>query len=93
MEALLINLEDENSMCKAKHSPISVCITSNVPGFEGTKFILDPNLDNLLKEMVEYITAASDKAYEMAQERWRFVFEELTSLEQQEGHDGPGSLT
>lgn len=28
------------------------------------------------------MTAASDKAYEMAQERWRYVFEELTRLEQ-----------
>ena len=49
MEALLVNLEDENSMWKAKYSPISVCITSNVSGFEGTNFISDPNFDNFLK--------------------------------------------
>ena len=83
MEAMLIDLGDEKSMWKAKHRPISVCMASNVPGFERTKFILESEEDNLLRQMINHMNMVSDKAYELSKMRWKFVFEEFKRLESQ----------
>ena len=85
MEAILVKPQGEGEMWKAKHRPICVCMTSNVVNFEEMNFILDPNEDILVKKMVKYMTAVSNRAYELAKERWRSVFEKLEALEQKWG--------
>ena len=81
MEALLLNNKSKNSMWKTEHRPISVCLASNVPGFEAIKFILEPNEEKLVEQMVDYMNLISDKAYELSQLRWKCVFDAFDNLE------------
>ena len=57
-------------------------MASNVIDFEEINFILDPNEDNLVKRMIEYMTSDSLQVYKLAKERWRSVSERLGESEQ-----------
>ena len=82
MEALLLTSETkEQSIWKTEHRPVSVCINSNVPEFEDVKFIFEPKEEKLVQRMIEYMYQISDKAYELAQSRWKCVFDAFEKLE------------
>lgn len=63
------------------HVPICVCLCSNVPGFEQEKFILNPNLEELISDLIQYLLNINVKCKELALERWQHVFVELDRLE------------
>ena len=78
MEALLLECKNaDQSIWKTEHHPVSVCINSNVPGFNDVHFIFEPNEDELVKQMIHYMYHISDKAYELCKSRWKFLFDQL----------------
>lgn len=82
MEALILKSDNaEQSIWKTEHRPVSVCINSNVPEFEDIKFIFETKEDELVKRMIEYMYLIPDKAYELAQSRWKSVFDAFEKLE------------
>lgn len=62
------------------HKPISVSICSNVPDFEMPYFILNEDVETLLREMITYMDSISLKVFQLAQEKWSIVFEKLHRL-------------
>lgn len=95
MEAVLIDGSDEdgnvennesllvkNLKWTTRHDPISVSICSNVDGLESEKFILDPDIDSLLEQMLQYMTEIANKSYELSQVVWKDTIEKLNQLEE-----------
>ena len=81
MEAMLLKQNEDQSIWSHEHRPISVCLTSNVSGFEDIKFIFDPEEDNLVEEMIDHMNLISSKAYDLAKQRWQNVFDSFEQLE------------
>ena len=82
MEALLLQCQSAHqSIYKNEHRPVSVCIDSNVPGYDDARFIFEPNEDELVKQMIQYMYLISDKAYELSKSRWKNVFDAFDELE------------
>ncbi|KAL4233465.1 hypothetical protein ACF0H5_008146 [Mactra antiquata] len=88
LEAALIpnqSTEDEgttNITRTSSHTPICVCLCSNVPEFKKEKFIFHKDTNQLIKDMIEYLSKISEKSKTLAFERWGFVFEKLNQLEE-----------
>ena len=75
MEVLLLECKKaDQSIWKTEHTPVSVCINSNVPGFNDVHFIFEPKL---VEQMIHYMYLISDQAYELCKSRWKFVFDQL----------------
>jgi hypothetical protein len=71
-EALLVPfLNDEGKKLKwtAEHRPISMSICSNVDGFSSPHCIVDPDIDSLVRNMVEYMGRVANKG-ELAKEKF-----------------------
>ena len=83
MEAMLAKPENNQSgrAVTFVHKPVSVCICSNVGGFEKELFVANENIDVLLNEMVTNLTRIAEGCYVLAKERWKVVFESLNELE------------
>ena len=64
----------------AEHIPISVAIGSNVPGFEETRCIINPDGDALVKEMSDYMTDISKEAEIHLRRKWRSTLSQLDNL-------------
>ena len=61
---------------EARHVPLSVGITSNIPGYEeAVCYISDGNESDLVKKMVDYLNKLSDTAFEILQSKYQHVFE------------------
>ena len=63
-----------------EHKPISVSVCSNVPNYESPKCFVDPDPNNLIKSMLEYLTEIQQKAMDLIVEKFRYVFDQLDSL-------------
>ena len=63
-----------------KHKPISVSIASNVEDFVDPKCFVNPDLDVLLSDMIEYMTCISDKARTLVKQNFEAVFRQLNTL-------------
>lgn len=65
---------------KNKHKPLSVRISSNVPGFDRPHCIVSSgNEGDLVSEMVEYLVNISESSYRILEEEFKDVFEEIDS--------------
>ena len=79
-EAMLVPIQGEGSdklAWTAKHVPISVSIASNVDDYTNPHCIVDPNIDALVKSMVDYMQEVSKKGEELARHKFRHVFTEI----------------
>ncbi|KAK7093429.1 hypothetical protein V1264_007188 [Littorina saxatilis] len=66
----------------AEHVPMSVSVASNVPGFEAPKcFISNGNTQELIDDMMMYMSAVSDESYSLLQQQFEDVFRQLSERE------------
>ena len=70
-------LNSEKLVWTPEHVPISVSICSNVDGFQTPYCIVDPNTNELVAQMVQYMTTISDKSYELTKTKFAEAFEML----------------
>ena len=61
----------------AEHVPISVSVCSNVEGFKTPNCIIEPNTNELVAQMVQYMSQISDKSYELAKAKFSEAFAKL----------------
>ena len=62
----------------AKHIPLSVSVCSNVPTFEEPKcFVSTGNSKQLVKEMIDYLVAISQKSSDLMKEEFSVLFEAI----------------
>ena len=85
MESLLINDEynTQSHTFTKKHKPISVGICSNVEGFQNEYCIVEKDEKKLFTDMTEYMHKIQQKAFSLAREKWKCVFEKLNQIELQ----------
>ena len=76
-----VTLENtEKLQWKNKHKPLSVSISSNVPGFNRPHCIVSSgNEDDLVGEMVDYLAEISEESYHILEEDFKDVFEAIDS--------------
>ncbi|KAL4224660.1 hypothetical protein ACF0H5_015357 [Mactra antiquata] len=86
------NIIQSNLKKTSSHVPICVCLCSNVPQYNKEKFIFHENLDELMSEMIKYLYEISNFCEKLAHERWQFVFDGLTRLEEKWGLNGINDL-
>lgn len=81
-EAMLLPVQEGTAKLKwtSQHTPISVSVCSNVEGFTTPHCIVDPNDDNLVQEMVTYMTEISKAGEQLAKHKFRRVFKELDAM-------------
>ena len=88
-EAILekVSNDTHDSMLKwvQKHSPISVSLCANIPGFTQPKCFIEKDLGLLLKEMCKYLTLIAEKLEVLCHEKWGFVFDKLNDLKDKWG--------
>ncbi len=66
---------------KNKHKPLSVSVSSNVPGFDRPHCIVSSgNEDDLAGEMVDYLVGVSEESYRILEEEFKDVFEAIDNL-------------
>ena len=53
-----------------RHQPISVSISSNVPGYASPHCIIGKSPENIIDGMLEYINQIREKCNQLAQEKW-----------------------
>ena len=78
LEKLDVNSSD-NTQLTARHNPISVCVTSNLPEMEGIDFVCDPDIDVLLKGFVSSLEKIQSAMSELYRTKFMDVFEFLVS--------------
>ena len=79
-EAMLQQIRNQSSQkleFTHRHAPISVSMNSNVPGFESPHHIVNANLDDLLEQMIVYLSQISEKACALTREKLKHVFDLL----------------
>ena len=79
-EAMLISTQEPKSeklVWTAEHVPISVSICSNVDGFQTPYCLVDPNTNDLVAQMVQYMLKISAKSYELAKVKFAEAFTKL----------------
>ena len=81
----------------AKHIPLSVSVSSNVPEYDQPKcFVSDGDSKRLVKEMVEYLVKISEESCRLMKQEFSFLFEAIDQKleeikqksEQQTGESG-----
>ena len=86
-EAMLTPAQESKSdklTWTAEHVPISVSICSNVEGFKTPHCIIEPNTNELVAQMVQYMSQISDKSYELAKAKFSKAFAKLDRVIQSE---------
>ncbi len=63
-----------------KHMPISVSLSSNLPGYEKGRCIINENPDELVQEMVEYLLQIRDKYQTITEEKYGHILSKLEDL-------------
>lgn len=80
LESMLVPLNTQdtsNLQYTESHVPISVSICSNVPGHTDPLCIVDPDVDALVRKILEHMTIIADKAAELTKEKFADIFEIL----------------
>ena len=74
-----INCEEsaEKTRLTQEHCPISVSVCSNVPGYEKPHCIVNPNAEQLIKSMMEYLGEIQLKSREIVQAKFQYVIDRL----------------
>ena len=60
-----------------RHEPISVSVCCNVEGFSEPHCIVEPDVETLVRKMVEYMTRIALRSYELAQQKFSDAFAQL----------------
>ena len=80
-ESYLKRIDNEDTGEKThytqEHCPISVSVCSNVPGYEKPHCIVNPNAEQLVKSMMDYLTEIQLKSREIVQAKFQYVIEQL----------------
>jgi hypothetical protein len=79
-EAMLVPIKESNSAkltWTQPHEPISVSVCSNVDGFTEPHCIVEPDVETLVRKMVEYMTSIALRSYELAQQKIADAFAQL----------------
>ncbi|KAK3097803.1 hypothetical protein FSP39_013348 [Pinctada imbricata] len=79
-EAMLLPVQGEESdklKWTSKHVPISVSVCSNVENYITPHCIVNPNIDDLVKEMVDHMESIAAAGAELAREKFKGAYEEL----------------
>jgi hypothetical protein len=79
-EAMLVLIKESNSAkltWTQRHEPISVSVCSNVEEFTEPHCIVEPNVEMLVRKMVEYMTRIALRSYELAQQKFADAFAQL----------------
>ena len=79
-EAMLLPVQGEGSEkleWTSKHVPISVSVCSNVENYTTPHCIVNPDIDVLVKEMVDHMESIAEAGAELAREKFKRIFEEL----------------
>lgn len=79
-EAMITSTQESKSeklTWTAEHVPISVSICSNVEGFQTPFCIVDPDTNELVAQMVRYMTSISEKSYELAKTKFAEAFKSI----------------
>ena len=78
-----------------EHIPVSVSVCSNVPDYTEPKCFVNRDPDQLVQDMLRYMTDIADTAHELAEERWEQELSQLRSeagvSENQDERDGASS--
>ena len=62
------------------HLPLSVAVTSNIPGYEsGVCFVTEGSDECLVQKLVNYMETFSDVCYQLLVQKFDYVFEQLES--------------
>ena len=71
-----IRYSSERLVFEARHKPLSVAISSNIPGYtEAVCFITQREDDDLVRKMLEYLENLSNSCSQKLREKFAFVFE------------------
>jgi hypothetical protein len=65
-----------------QHVPISVSVCSNVAGFLDPVCIVNPDMDDLLSNMIDNMMVMANEVYSLAVNKWDYVFDELENEKQ-----------
>ena len=66
----------------ACHLPLSVAVTSNIPGYEsGVCFVTEGDEERLVQKLVDYLENLSDICYQLLVQKFDYVFEQLDRSE------------
>ena len=77
---MLVSIKESNSAKLAwtqRHEPISVSVYSNAEGFTEPHCIIEPDIETLVRKMVEYITGIALRSYELVQQKFTDAFAQL----------------
>ena len=84
-EAMLTAIHEQttdNLIWTQEHVPIAVSVCSNVPEFTSPKCFVNENLDQLLEDMLSYMSEIREGALPLLKTKWGNVFQELKLLEE-----------
>lgn len=79
-ETMLIPIRESNSdklTWTQRHKPISVSISSNVEGFTDPHCTIQPDVETLVRKIVEYMTRFALRSYKLAQQIFVDAFDQL----------------
>jgi hypothetical protein len=63
---------------EAEHIPLSVCVCSNVPGYDEPKcFVSSGSTSEMIQQFVEYLVEVSQESYRLLLDRFTDVFEQI----------------
>ena len=76
--------QTEQTTYTSKHAPMSVSVSSNVPGFDKEVCFVSENTDrpqDLVNPMMTYLKEMSDHAFELLQREFCDIYQEISKLE------------
>ena len=87
--------ENPKTVYTARHVPLSVSISSNVPGHDSPKFFVNSDNDpqHLVDRFVDYLEEISLKSFTLMKERYASVYEEILQREKEEQENGAQKLS
>ena len=76
---------DSKTVFNARHVPLSVSVSSNVPGYDEPKFLRNHSDEqHLIDEFVDYLEEISLKSFELMKKQYAHVYDQLAEREQEE---------
>ena len=78
--------KDSKTVYTARHVPLSVSVSSNVPGYDSPKFFVNSENDpqHLVDQFVEYLEEISLTSFALMKERYASVYEAIAEKEADE---------
>ena len=79
-------IKNSKTVYTARHVPLSVSVSSNVPGYDSPKFFVNSENDpqHLVDQFVDYLQKISRTSFDLMQVRYASVYEEIAQREKEE---------